>query len=155
MDIFMTNFAVCPICTVTVGAGLALSQQLGIDDSVTSIWIGGLLASISIWTINWLKTKQKTFKYYEIVTWLAYYILTFFGLHLAGSLWMEGNSLLGIDKIILGSIIGTVVFVGASEAYQYLKKRNDGKAHFPFEKIAFPVVGLLISSLILYFITKN
>lgn len=30
--------AVCPICTVAVGAGVGLSRCLGIDDSITGLW---------------------------------------------------------------------------------------------------------------------
>src|SRR3989344_5151509 len=50
--------AVCPICTVAVGAGLGLSRYLGIDDAVSSIWIGGLILSSSFWLIAWLKKKD-------------------------------------------------------------------------------------------------
>ena len=151
---FLTNFAVCPICTVTVGAGLALSEYLGIDDTVASVWIGGLLASLSMWTINWLQKKNKTFKFFKEITWLAYYILTFVGLYFTEAIFKEGNELWGIDKIILGTIAGTIVFIGASEFYQWMKKKNNNHAHFPFEKVVIPAVSLLITSLIFYFITR-
>ena len=32
--------AICPVCTVAVGAGIGLSRWLGIDDSITGLWIG-------------------------------------------------------------------------------------------------------------------
>jgi len=35
-----------------------------------------------------------------------------------------------------------------------LKERNNGRAHFPFEKIALPVIFLLFFSLAFYFITR-
>ena len=63
MEIMMLNqLAVCPICTVTVGAGLALAERMGVDNLVVSVWIGGLLASLSLWTIDLLKSRQKNFK---------------------------------------------------------------------------------------------
>ena len=34
--------AVCPVCTVAVGAGLGLAEWLGIDDSISGLWIGAL-----------------------------------------------------------------------------------------------------------------
>ncbi|MCX6758247.1 MAG: hypothetical protein NTX14_00895, partial [Candidatus Nealsonbacteria bacterium] len=46
--------AVCPICTVAVGAGLGLSRWFGIDDSISGLWIGGLIVSFILWTIDWL-----------------------------------------------------------------------------------------------------
>src|SRR3989344_8410054 len=51
-------YAVCPVCTVAVGAGLGLSRALGIDDAVTSVWIGGLILSMSYWAIDWLGKKN-------------------------------------------------------------------------------------------------
>jgi len=47
----------CPVCTVTVVAGLGLSRLLGIDDLLTSIWIGGFVLSFSFITINWIDKK--------------------------------------------------------------------------------------------------
>ena len=38
--------AICPLCVVAVGAGLGLSRWLGVDDVVSSIWIGALLVSM-------------------------------------------------------------------------------------------------------------
>ncbi|MGI6612231.1 MAG: hypothetical protein ACOX0Z_01485 [Candidatus Nanosyncoccaceae bacterium] len=153
LNSILSTFAVCPLCTVAVGAGLAISQKLGIDDTVTSVWIGGLLMSVSIWTINWLTKKKWTFPGYQIVVGLVWYALVFVPLYLNKTLFIPNNEILGIDKIIFGTIIGSLVFAGAADLYKYLKKKNDNKAHFPFEKVVIPFVGLLITSLIFYFLT--
>jgi len=50
-------YAVCPICTVAVGAGLGISRWLGIDDSVTGLWIGGLILSSGLWLADWIGKK--------------------------------------------------------------------------------------------------
>ena len=50
--------AVCPICVVAIGAGLGLSRWLGVDDLVSSVWIGAFLLTLVIWTIHWLKKKN-------------------------------------------------------------------------------------------------
>jgi len=49
--------AVCPVCVVAVGAGLGLSEYLGIDDSIAGLWVGGLLFALSLWTYDWIKKK--------------------------------------------------------------------------------------------------
>src|SRR3989344_3021049 len=54
-----TAYAVCPICTVAVGAGLGLSRYFGIDDAVSSIWIGGIFLSSSFWLSDWLDKKNE------------------------------------------------------------------------------------------------
>ncbi|HIU65153.1 MAG TPA: hypothetical protein IAC63_00740, partial [Candidatus Enterousia avicola] len=47
--------AVCPVCTVAVGAGLEGMRLLGVDDVITGIWAGGLTLSLFFWTAGWLK----------------------------------------------------------------------------------------------------
>jgi len=39
-------------------------------------------------------------------------------------------------------------------AYNYLKRRNNGHAYFPFQKVVMPVGSLAILSMIFYFVTK-
>ena len=63
--------AVCPVCTVAVVAGLGLSRWLGIDDSVSGLWIGAVTVSISMWTINWLHKKKWHFKGSKIVVFVV------------------------------------------------------------------------------------
>src|SRR3990172_4136169 len=78
--------AVCPVCTVAVGAGLGISRALGIDDTVTSVWIGGLILSMSFWLIDWLKKKKTefpisnqqgwpSFAYFQFPIFLVMYLL--------------------------------------------------------------------------------
>jgi hypothetical protein len=50
--------AVCPVCTVAVGAGLGLAQWLGIDDVLSGVWIGGLIVSLAFWNDAWLVKKM-------------------------------------------------------------------------------------------------
>ncbi|MDP3917891.1 MAG: hypothetical protein Q8Q30_01815, partial [Candidatus Woesebacteria bacterium] len=50
--------AVCPVCTVAVAGGLGLSRYFGIDDSIIGIWSGGLMVSLTLWTIDWLSRKN-------------------------------------------------------------------------------------------------
>jgi len=68
--------AVCPVCTITVGAGIGLSRWLGIDDTITGLWIGGLIVSLTIWTIDWLHKKEINFKSMTLLITLGYYALT-------------------------------------------------------------------------------
>jgi len=67
-------FAVCPVCTVAVGAGLGLAEYFGIDDSISGLWIGALIVSMSIWTINWLNKKEIRFKGRKILIFLAFQV---------------------------------------------------------------------------------
>jgi len=151
--------AVCPICTIAVGAGVGLSRWLGIDDSITGLWIGGLLISTIEWTLSWFKKKNIKFKGLSIITYLGYYLIVIIPLYWSGILGNPQNNLLyfcgiNFDKLLLGIITGSVSFWFGASWYFYLKEKNNGHAYFPFQKVVMPIAPLIILSLIYYFLTK-
>ena len=146
----------CPVCTVTVIAGLGISRLLGIDDVITSLWIGGFILSFSFITIAWIHKKWPSImtKYYYLPTFASMYVFILIPLKLGHMIGVYRNTLFGIDKIILGTIVGSIVFLIGVWADKYQRKKFS-KIFFPFQKVIFPVVCLLIASLILFFITKH
>lgn len=163
--------AVCPVCTVAVVAGLGVSRQLGVDDIVTSIWIGGLILSASFWTIDWIeksKFREKIYKHIckfkcgmtenqalKFWTILIMYGLVFVPLFFTHTIGIPGNTFWGIDKIIFGTVVGSVIFSAGMWADRSVRKARDGKQLFLFQKVVFPVLGLIISSLVFYLVTKQ
>lgn len=148
--------AVCPVCTVAVGAGLGLSRWLGIDDTISGIWIGGLILSMSFWLIDWLKKKDfknlKQFKesaiYYSTIVLM--YVLTLFPLWYGDIIGVEYNTILGIDKILFGTTIGSLVFIFGKWADKKVREIK-GRQLFQYQKVAFPVSSLIIVSLLIYY----
>jgi hypothetical protein len=148
--------AVCPVCVVAVGAGLSLSEYLGIDDSIAGLWIGGLLVSVSAWTITWFNKKNWDFKnraWRNVITFALYYILTLWPLWAQGLIGNPANRLWGMDKVLLGVVVGTLGFTAATLWYNNIKKTR-GHAHFPFQKVVMPFSALLILSFIFYFLSR-
>ena len=146
--------AVCPLCTVAVAAGVGLSRYLGIDDTVSGIWIGGLTVSLIFWTIDWFNRKKWQFSGYTSVITVFYYLIIAAPLYWYDIIGHPLNKFWGIDKLMLGMIFGTIAFLIGTISYTYVKKRNNDRAHFPFQKIAMPVGMLIIFSLIFYYLTK-
>jgi hypothetical protein len=146
--------AFCPVCTIAVGAGLGLSRYFGVDDTVSGVWVGALLLSLSFWTVSWFKKKNWNFRGSLVANIVFYYGITIIPLYFTGVMGHPFNRLLGIDKLLLGIVVGSIVFYLAGQLYGYLKKKNNGQAHFPMEKVAMPLVALAIISVVFYFITK-
>lgn len=146
----------CPVCTVTVVAGLSLSRLLGIDDIIVSIWIGALILSLSYVTYDWISKKWPKFHAtrYLLLTIFLMYALTLIPLKLNGSIGTESNCLWGIDKIVLGIIIGSFTFLLGAWLDKKERKMK-GRQLLPYQKVAFPVFLLIIVSLIFYFVTKE
>lgn len=152
-----TAKAVCPVCTAVVVGGLGLSRFLGIDDTVSGIWVGGLLLSLSFWLTDWIRKKGWLKKLNDnlllFITALTFYLITFIPMILTNFIGHPANKIWGIDKLIFGTAIGSVAFLLGF----YLDKKQRkiyGKQFFQFQKVAFPVLLLIISSVALYLITK-
>ena len=149
--------AVCPVCTVAVGAGVGLSRWLGIDDSITGLWVGGLIVSIIIWTISWFDKKNIKFKGRTFATILGCYFLIIAPLYFMGIIGNPLNALCSCglaDKLFLGIIIGSIAFWFGAKWYYHLKEKNQNRAHFPFQKVVMPIIPLILLSIIFYFLTK-
>ena len=141
---------VCPVCVVAIGAGLGLSRWFGIDDVVSSVWIGAFMIAIISWTLSYMKKKGWSFTDDGIVITLAYILLTYIPLYYAGIVGHPSNKIWGLDKIIVGSIMGGAILFLGHWLHLYLKKKNKGKVFFHYQRVAIPVVLLIITSLILW-----
>ena len=112
----------CPVCTVGVVAGLGISRLLGIDDVVSAIWIGAFILSFSFITNDWIAGKWPKFnpKYYYFPMFVLMYLFVLIPLRLNGTIGIIGNSLWGVDKIVLGIIVGslTLLLGGYADKYQ-------------------------------------
>jgi hypothetical protein len=152
LGIFFANAvkAVCPICIVAVGAGLGLSRWLGVDDVISGLWIGALLVSVSVWTHSWVVKRGWGFKYSLWVISLAYYLFAFIPLYFSEILGHPLNKIFGIDKLVFGAGLGTIIFIASVWIHNFLKKKNNDKSYFPYQKVVVPVLCLLLTSLILW-----
>lgn len=141
----------CPVCTVTVFAGLGISRFLGIDDLVTSLWIGGFILSFAYALVGWVNKKWPKIQALRptVPTIISTYLLVLIPLKQNGSIGIEGNSLWGVDKILLGTLIGSLAFIVGVWADKYERKVKD-KILLPFQKVVFPVLALIIVSAVFY-----
>jgi len=149
----ITVYAVCPVCTVAVGAGLGISRALGIDDAVTSVWIGGLVLSMSFWTYDWIGKKKPKFLTTNnlLLTTILMYVLVFVPLAYTKILGLAHNKIFGIDKILFGTLVGSLAFLFGKLADDKVRKIK-GKQLFVYQKVIFPVSCLIITSVVLYFL---
>jgi ribulose 1,5-bisphosphate carboxylase large subunit-like protein len=82
------------------------------------------------------------------------YLLVLIPLKLDHAIGIVRNRLWGIDKIILGTAVGSVAFLAGMWVDKKIRKVK-GKQLFAYQKVVFPVTALVISSLIFYFVTKR
>ena len=140
--------AVCPVCTIAVVSGVGLSRYLGIDDIITGLWIGGLIVSMTMWTIDWLQKKHIRFLGRNLIIILAYLALIIIPLYFSGFFSHTASCVCGINKLLLGIINGALGFWAGAEWYQELKIHHGNRAYFPFQKVVMPLLPLIILSLL-------
>lgn len=137
----------CPLCTAGAGAGLFLSRWLGIDDSITGVWMAAFLAASSLWLANSIKKKfipgQNTLIYLAV---FASTIWSFYAFKLVSE---HAGLIMGIPKLIFGMISGGLVFYLVDIVNLAIKKIR-GKSLFPYQSIVFSLGSMLFLSLGLF-----
>lgn len=148
--------AVCPVCVVAVSSGIGLSRWLGIDDSVTGLWIGGLTVSLISWTLDYLRRRNINFRFRNAVVTLSYFVLIFVSMYFTNLISNPVHTICSCvtDRLFVGMVVGSFGLWSGAVWYEFLKEKNGGHAHFPFQKVVMPVASLIIMSIIFYLITK-
>lgn len=146
--------AVCPVCTVAVAGGLGISRWLGIDDAVTGIWIGGLILSSGLWLSDWIDKKGWKIPQKELVSVVIFFLFVIPPLYWAKMIGLPDNTLWGVDKVVLGTVIGSVLFMCGVWIDKWLRTTNEGKVYVYYQKVIAPVFLLTLGSFILYLITS-
>lgn len=145
---------VCPVCVVAVGAGVGMLETLGVDQLISGLWIGALIVSSIAWMINWLNKKNIHFLFRKILVIVVFYAIFIGFLWWGGYIGKVGNTLLGIDKLLLGIILGSFIFILAVFSDSYMKKLNEGKALFAYQKVFIPLIYLILCSVAAFFVLK-
>jgi hypothetical protein len=140
----------CPVCTIGVAAGVGLCRYLGIDDLISGVWIGALLIYLVLWTIEFLNRKKIKFLFRKPLIFAFFYVLTIWAFYHYKIIGQEANKFLGIDKLVLGIIAGTIGLLIGINLNNYLIRRNNGKVYFKFQKVIFPIFILIILSLVFW-----
>ena len=146
--------AVCPVCSVAVAGGLGISRWLGIDDVISGIWVGGLIVSLIAWFISWLNEKNIKFKFRQPLVAVLFYLIVILPLYWTGLISYSCSQLWGFNKLLIGIFFGSLIFSLGVWIHNLLKKKNNNKVYFSFQKVVIPVSFLIIASIIFYFITK-
>ena len=143
--LLIPTFAHCPLCTVATGTAIAVTRYYGIDDLAVGTFIGGFILSTSLWFDRILKKRNKG-EFIQMqglfltLLGLFFTILSYLWLNLSGPL---ASSLFGINKLFLGTIVGTLVTFSAFELHKIIRK-NMQKSLIPFQGIVFTLISLVL-----------
>ena len=127
----------CPLCVAGAGAALTLSRWIGLDDSITGLWLAAFLGAVSFWSYSALvkKIKKPNWAFLKPTLYLAIF---------ASSLWsfykfnlvIRMEKMYGLDKLTFGIIVGGTVFYLIDIMNDLIIKVH-GKSLFPYQRMIF------------------
>ena len=138
--------AVCPVCTIAVGAGLEGMRLLGVDDVITGLWAGALTVSLIFWTASYMNKKGvRSAAWYALMALVYYALLA--GVYLLPDVNFGACTLWGIDKFLLGIIVGSIAFWIGARWHASIKAKNGGRSTFPLQKVVMPISLVILATL--------
>lgn len=140
----------CPVCTIAIGAALPITRRLGVPDAVVGLWAGAFLAIMGYWIIKFMSRRGWDFPGRNAIV-LALSVATI-GFAYIGTVKYNPCNYFGfinIDPLLFGAVMGAILFVVTEKVYDWMKEKNGGHAHFPFEKVVLPVIVLAVTSWIM------
>lgn len=140
----------CPVCMVTVGASLYLAEKSGLDKCVIGVWSGALLSIFGYFAMRYFNHKNWHFtgRDFLLMTLSISSISFIYMTQLTYTPAIIG--FLYIDSFLLSNLCGAFIFIFGIHFYEWLKEKNSGHAHFPFEKVVVPVLCVALISLLFY-----
>jgi hypothetical protein len=146
-------YAQCPVCIVTVGGGLLIAKKLGIDSLLTALWMSGLNTAISFWFVSFIK-KPKILKNPLIWT-IIMFVSTYIYLASTKQMYHKNDTFLHIDKVLFGLVVGMIVWLLGIGADKLIRKYNNGKVLFYYQKVIVPLLILIATTGLFAVLIKN
>jgi len=140
-------YAHCPLCVVGAGAGLSLSRVLGIDDSITGIWMGAFLGATSFWLNNSIKKTYIPLQ--KLLIYLVIFVTTVFSFYRFGLINEHNGLILNLPKLTFGIIVGGILFYLVDYINAQIKKKN-GKVLFLYQSIVLSLGSIILASFGMY-----
>lgn len=136
----------CAVCTVAIGASLEVARRMGVDDAVIGVWAGAFLLILGYWTNKWLDKKGWNFKGRELLV-LVLSVLMILFMYISHLVYTPKAILIfWLDPFLFAAICGALVFHYTMSFYQWMKMKNGGHAHFPFEKVVLPFAAVALTA---------
>ncbi|KKQ53132.1 hypothetical protein A2865_01395 [Candidatus Woesebacteria bacterium RIFCSPHIGHO2_01_FULL_39_17] len=140
----------CPLCVAGAAAGITLTRWVGVDDSITGIWIGAFLGAATFWLLRSLGQRNKVFfnRFIGATVYILIFIITLWSFY-KFKLIIRMDSILGFDKLTFGMILGSAVFY-LVDLINIVLKRKNGKSLFPYQSMVFSLSSIIITSVGVY-----
>ena len=146
-------FAHCPLCAAATGAMVSTARVMGVDDSITGLFIGAFIISMALWADKLIVKKfGRKIPLQSYVISVASLVIMLVSFYISGILggMPEALNLFGMERLFFGILLGSIASLAAFEFHGLLRKENGGKNHIPYQGVMLPVIVLVIISVGFY-----
>lgn len=148
--ILATNvYAHCPLCVAGAAAGITLTRWIGVDDSITGVWLGAFLGAVAFWTDN-IVSKKRKFPFSKPLFYIAIVALTLWSFY-KFQLVIRMSQIFGLDKLTFGILAGATLFYLVDVVDNLIIKKY-GRVFFPYQRIIVSLGSILILSLVVFYL---
>jgi hypothetical protein len=138
----------CPLCVAGAGVGLTLSRFVGVDDSITGIWMAAFLGATSFYFTSFTLRKIR-FPFKKFLVYLAIFVSTIWSFYQFNLVNAHNGYLFGLPKLTFGLILGGIIFYLVDIVDAIVIKRHQG-VYFPYQRVIVTLGSVWILSLITY-----
>lgn len=138
----------CPLCVAGAGIGLSLARILGVDDSITGVWVAALLGASSFYFSTFTLRKIK-FPFKKTIVYLLIFGSTLWSFYIFNLVDLHAGDIFGLHKFTFGVISGAVIFYLTDIIDNYLIKKHGG-VFFPYQRVVASLGGMLYLSMFNY-----
>ena len=135
----------CVVCAAAFAAFFEIARSIGVKDTAIAVWLGAMWLLMWYVSVKFFERAKWDFKGYKTLN--AVLVITTVPLTYSYVPW-KAYVYFGVDAILIAMIAGALAFWGSQAFYQFLKRKNGGRAHFPFEKVALACAFVLVASII-------
>ena len=142
----------CPLCVAGAGVGLTLSRWVGVDDSITGLWMGAFLGAMSFWIYSSLvrKIKKTNLFWLKPLIYVLVFVSTVWSFY-KFNLVLRMGRMFGLDKLTFGIIAGGTTFYLVDEINNFII-RIKGKTLFPYQRIIVGLGSIFLLSFLDYYL---
>jgi hypothetical protein len=137
------------LCVAGAGVGLTLTRWVGIDDSISGVWLGALLGAIAFWSESVVKDRELKIRLRPLiyVGISAITIWTFYKFNLI----VTHGEIFGLHKLTFGMIAGGILFYLVDLVDDLVIKKG-GKVFFPYQRIIVSLGSMFVLSLVIFYL---
>ncbi len=145
----------CPLCVAGAAIGLSIARYYGVDDTVVGVWLGALAISSAIWAMrvsnNRIKKQYVPAQSFAIAVIVALaMVLPFYYAGFFRGMPNMPDSVLGVNKVLLGLVVGSILTYAGVPASNAAKRRG---VHVPYQATILTLSLLMVFSVLFWYLS--